>query len=82
MRIRVVVFLVVAVVSLSCISGQSVCLPADSTSAILVQHLANCASARGANTNAIVDPGYHYARPTDWTILIVDSRFRRLSLTG
>lgn len=34
------------------------------------------------DTYAIVDPAYHYARPTDWTILIVDSRFRRLSLIG
>ena len=139
MRIMTAVFLVVAGVSARSISGQPVCLPADSTSAILVQHLANYASATDApaaamrnslgiphtpanevtlvsqesvckkardayavdragkgvggssgrvyviavgNTYAIVDPAYHYARPTDWTILIVDSKFRRLSLIG
>jgi hypothetical protein len=29
---------------------------------------------------AIVDPAYHYYAPNDWTILIVDSRYKRLSL--
>ena len=129
--------LAVAMLGSRHLAGQSVCHPADSTSAILVTHLLNFASATDgpgyamrdslriprAPTNrvalvaqeavckkardayaadragkgvggssgrvyvvsigtvyAIVDPAYHYGALNDWTILIVDSRYTRLSL--
>lgn len=137
MRLVRAVVLIVAALSSRRLVGQSVCRPADSTSAILVAHFTGYASAVDgpgyamrdslriprAPTNqvtlvaqeavckkardayvadragkgvggssgrvyvvaigtvyAIVDPAYHYAAPNDWTILLVDSRYKRLSL--
>ena len=140
MRLMITAVLVTAAIASRPLKGQTVCRPADSTSAILVAHLANYAAASSGGENtvrdslhlpltqasqvklvtqeavckkaratfaadragkgiggssgrvyvvaigntgyAIVDPAYHYGRPNDWTILIVDKNFLRLGLLG
>ena len=139
MRVFIAVLALTGLSAMRGVGAQSVCHPADSTSALFVSHMARYASAttggtktvrdslripytpvnqvtlvtqeavckkardayiadragKGAggssgrvyvlamgNTYAVVDTAYHYSaeHPNNWTILILDSRYRRLSL--